>query len=307
LTSTFLSPIVLSHGVRHKGGTVKLVLVFEAGGMRNAFTSGVLTALWTHGLRSQHVKSVYACSSATATALFFSSNQLPETTRIWQDELTSFRALNPARLLMLDYPADLDYVVDTIMNKLDLDSLEKCSTSHHFHTLNVNTGMTHYYEWQTNDAELIKASSRIPWISAPVSYRGMDCGDGGFSDPLPLSIAMSQENAKDALILVIRNLPMEHRDPYRWRLTAKMMFPYHPEARIAFLKRADSHHKTMDQLLQLIEQKRAYAIAPDGETCKRFTRNPKVITDTFNHGMRLAEVALKTDAFHEFLQKANIQ
>jgi predicted patatin/cPLA2 family phospholipase len=204
------------------------ILVIPGGGMRNAFSSGVIVAL---GLKTDDFDYIVTNSSAAPTAALILSGQQVEARDVWVNRLTTKQIISGRNILWgftetspftnpdrpwrerYRYPLNIDYLVDHGCADLDWNLVaqtRKLIVS----VFDPKSGQTHY-EVADNPIsmpDLFKASMAVPGFARPVWWRDRWVFDGGTHVSMPVLAVRQQLNPKK--ILVIANRPMhEDRTP----------------------------------------------------------------------------------------------
>lgn len=183
---------------------MKIGMVLEGGGMRGMYTAGVLDVL------SENNISVDVIIGVSAGAVFgcnFKSKQIGRTIRYntkycRNPEYSSIRSL----IFTGDY-FGADFCYNKIPFALDVFNTEvfkKNPCEFYVTCTDVETGKPVYHKCEKGDkADLqwFRASASMPLVSRIVDIEGQKLLDGGVSDSIPLSQAISMGCQKNIVIL----------------------------------------------------------------------------------------------------------
>ncbi len=264
----------------------KTVLVLEAGGMRNAFLSGVLTRLADLGIHlADHVHSAYACSSAAATAAYLVSGQIHETRSVWF-RLTGGQAFGLASLYRTGRIGDVDFVIDEVCADLDVNAIARARAKLIVNVVSAQDGVV-YLPAGDNMKRILKATSAIPFICRPVVLDGMGpCLDGGIADPLPFVRATADGADR---VIVISNRPKGFQVARLEQLIPSYTLrPWQPVRR-ANEAMPGLYARTWQEIEAAVKDGWCYVIRPESHLpANRFSRDQNRIAATIAVGMKVA-------------------
>jgi predicted patatin/cPLA2 family phospholipase len=194
----------------------KLGLVVEGGGMRGVMSGGSLIAMERLGLTSVFDE-VYAESAGAINACYFLGGEAAFGGRIYLEDLTSIRFINPMRRGKL---LDVDFLVDHVMSRVKPLPLERVlqARSRLFVSLtNVNDGTRRVVDVKKESVPLLtllKATAAIiPLYNRSVVLDGVPYADGGIADPIPVQNAIN--NGCTHILVLLTRPPDFVARPYR--------------------------------------------------------------------------------------------
>ncbi|MEG0377750.1 MAG: patatin family protein, partial [Eubacterium sp.] len=125
-----------------------------------------------------------------------------------------------------------------------------------------DTGEACYFEKMDGDvAELIAASTALPFMSKPVEIDGKYYMDGGIADSVPVNKALADGNEKAVLVLT---RPKGYRkEPYGHEKMVRSYYRKHPVFAEGVLNRHLFYNETMDQIDALEAQGKIYVFRPE--------------------------------------------
>jgi hypothetical protein len=116
---------LLKEGSELRGLNTKLGLVVEGGGMRGVVSGGALIAMERVGLTSVFDE-VYGESAGAINASYFLAGEAAFGARIYLEDLTSFRFINPLRRGKI---LDVDFLIDEVMTSIKSLPVERVMQS----------------------------------------------------------------------------------------------------------------------------------------------------------------------------------
>ena len=190
-------------------------LILEGGGMRCAFTAGVLDCWMEQGIR---FNDVYGVSAGACQACSYLCNQPGRGLRVWTDYVDDPRFCSMKSLITTGdlFGAELNY--DLVPRKLDpLDNAVFLKSGAKFTAVltDIETGRPVYYPVRDmfDDIRAIQATASLPLISRAVDIRGHKYLDGGVTDSIPLRRSVA--DGHDRNVLVLTQAPGYQRRPTR--------------------------------------------------------------------------------------------
>lgn len=277
-------------------------LVLEGGGMRSAYTAGVLDFFLDKEMEFPLV------STASAGALIGSSFIAKQRERNY--EILTTLGKNPEsisyrRVLRQKDLFGMDFIFDKIPNELipfDFDSFSQANSKFVIGTTNIDTGKPiHYDTYQTKDEllKIIRASSSLPILAPSVSFKGNNLMDGGISDPIPIKPSMDNANKKHIVVLTRNRGYVKKATKLNWLF--KRAFKDHPAFAKALKERHITYNKKMKMLLEMEERGEVFIIQPEEPlVASRIERNKSKLNNLYTQGYR--EVEKKRSALDNFLK-----
>ena len=234
-----------------------VALILEGGGMRCAFTAGVLDYFMQEGL---FFPAVYGVSAGACQACSYLCNQPGRGIRVWKNYLTDKRFRSVSSLLFTGDLFNAKFNYDTLPNQLDpLDSayFETHKASFYAVVTNLRSGLAEYMpiDDMRRDIAAIQASASLPLVSRPVPIRGGLYLDGGVADSIPLRQAMRDGHVKN--VLVLTQAPGYIKEPNRAMPLLSLRYARYP----AFLRSLRERHIRYNDTLALIGSEQAQGCA----------------------------------------------
>ena len=178
-------------------------LIFEGGGMRGAYTAGVIDALIENDME---FTSCYGVSSGACHATTYLSKQFGRARRIIVDYAKDKRYFSFNSLLKTGNMFGIEFIFKTLTHELDLYDFETAKNNpakFYVGVINIKTAESEYLQIKDVDAEYKKlaATMALPIISRPVKIDGKKYLDGGIVDSLPLERSIYDGNKKTVMVL----------------------------------------------------------------------------------------------------------
>jgi predicted patatin/cPLA2 family phospholipase len=253
-------------GNRHDGA--KLGLAIEGGGMRGVVSAGMVAALESIGLL-HCFDSVYGSSAGSINGAYFIAGQARYGTTIYYQDINNTRFINVKRLFG-DMPVlSLEFLLDTVaetIKPLDWDKIidsptplvAVASSLTHGHAVHLSS-----FEGKNDLKECLRASARIPVIAGrPVEHRGMRLWDALVFEPIPINAGI-EDKCTHMLVLLTRPARQAYRNPrslQAWFI-AHLIGRESAAAKRAYLSRAETYNKTLQDVLNGIIQTNAACVS----------------------------------------------
>jgi predicted patatin/cPLA2 family phospholipase len=262
---------------------VSRVLIIEGGGMRGAYSNGVLSAF--EEAEHNSWDAIYGTSVGGALAAWYAAGQSRYAEETWR-YIVDRRFLSYRRLLrggvLLDHEALLDIVYEH-EHPLDKTAVAGHAAPVIVTASDVDSGQAHYQD--------IRKGPLIPWLKAtgrlpigagpPVAIDGRHFLDGGIVDPIPLRRAIA-EGATD--ITLVLNKPQGPPQPDN-AIVAKYVARRYPMLAKAILEHQRIKHGTIALAMSPPEGVRVRIVRPQRPTgLHRLSRDLKSIRAGIEQG-----------------------
>lgn len=238
-------------------------LILEGGGMRGAFTAGVLDQWLEDGL---FFRDVYGVSAGLCQACSYLCRQPGRGIRVWLDNLKDPRFCSVRSLVTTGdlFGAEFSYdllprELDPIDNEAFLQSGARLTAV----VTDVCTGRAAYFpvEDMLKDLQLIRASSSLPLVSNIVSWRGGRYLDGGIADSIPIRRAIFDGCTKN--VLVLTQAPDYRKSPNRAMPLIRARYRKYPALVEAVARRHIVYNDTLDFIDAEVKAGRLFVLRPD--------------------------------------------
>lgn len=237
-------------------------LILEGGGMRGAYTCGVLDAFLDYDIETDGVIGV---SAGICHGCSYVSKQRERAFRVMSDYLNDRRYMSMQSLLRTGDLFNAQFVYHTIpekLNRYDFDTFNRSHTRLYAVCSNLDSGEAEYIRLihMEQDVEYVRASASLPLLSRIVELDGKKLLDGGVSDSIPIRKFQSMGYEKNIVVLT-------QHEGYRKKKSASIPLiraRYH--AYPHFVAKMEDRHlrynETLDYLKEQEQQGKVLIIRP---------------------------------------------
>jgi len=178
-------------------------IIFEGGGMRGAYTAGIIDALLEHDINFAYC---YGVSSGATHATTYLSRQKGRAIQIVTDYIKDKRYFSIKGWLKTGNIFNVDFIFHTIPRELNIYDFEAArnNTAKFFvGVINMETSKGEFLRVTDIEQEYMKvcASMSLPLIAQMVEIDGQRYLDGGIADSLPIQRSINDGNKKSVLVL----------------------------------------------------------------------------------------------------------
>ncbi len=270
-------------------------IVLEGGGLRGAFTGGVLEYFLEKELTFNRVIGV---SAGACTGASYLSKQKGRNRKVNVEFPADKRYMGFRHLVTTGSYFNMKFIFDEIPNRLapfDENTFFKNPAEFDIVITSLRTGdpvvLTKSDIANFGVSKALIATSSIPILSQPVDVGDQLYFDGGVSDSIPIRYALSKH--EKAVVILTR--PRGYRkEKTRATFLFKLVFRKHPEFLETLLKRNEEYNKTLDFCEQMEREGKLFLIAPSpefaiGRTEKSYEKRAAL----YNHGYTLISTAFE--------------
>jgi len=267
-------------------------IVLEGGGLRGAFTGGVLEYFLEKELNFDRVIGV---SAGACTGASYQSKQKGRNRKVNVEYPADKRYMGLTQLISTGSYFNMKFIFDEIPNKLaPFDEKAFFNNPAEFDIVTTSLGTGDRVVLAKSDianigvSKALIASSSIPLLSQPVDIGGQLYFDGGVSDSIPVRYALSKH--EKAVVILTR--PRGYRKGEMGaKLLFKLVFRKHPEFLETLLKRNDEYNKTLDFCEQMEQEGKLFIIAPAPEfSIGRTEKSYEKRLALYNHGYKVSSI-----------------
>ncbi len=240
-------------------------LVLEGGGMRAAYTAGVLDAFLDEGIALPYVIGVSAGANAGADYVV---GQRERNYKVFVEFAADPRYAGYANLLRERSWFGMRFLFETLPDELapfDYEAFQDAAQTLVAAATDCATGRPRYFCQRDYDARWFintvhRASCSIPVISPPVEIEGRRYLDGGVSDPIPIERSISDGNPRNVVVLT-RNEGYR-MVPQSLGLLSRLALSRYPAVRSTVLERAVKYNACLDRLASRERTGEAFVLRP---------------------------------------------
>ena len=265
-------------------------LILEGGGMRDAFTAGVLDCWMEKGL---YLNDVYAVSAGACQACSYLCRQPGRGLRVWTDYANDPRFCSLRSLVTTGdlFGAKLNYdLVPRVYDPLDNDAFHRHRGTFTVVVTNIHTGKPEYMRVRDmfEDIDIVRASASLPLISRAVRIGGGWYLDGGVSDSIPIRRSEADGHARN--VLVLTQARGYRKEPNRALPAMRLRYARCPGLVETLARRHIDYNRTMDYIESREQAGAAFVIRPDAKPeVGRIERDPVKLRRLHDIGHAVAE------------------
>ncbi|MCR4587902.1 MAG: patatin family protein [Lachnospiraceae bacterium] len=246
---------------------MKIGLIVEGGGMKCAYSAGVLDGFLDEKISFPYCIGVSAGAANTAS---FLAGQRDRNRRFYTEHIHEDGYFGLKNYLKNRNLFGLRYIYGTLSNSdggdpLDLKQIMVNPADFVIVATNAKTGKPEYFhkeELIQDDYRLIMASCCLPAACKPIEWKGQYYYDGGVSDSLPFKKAM--EDGCDKVVAILSKPRDYVKEPEKARVFYTVECHRYPNTIHALNERHIRYNAQFSQLKHLEDAGKAFIFAPEG-------------------------------------------
>lgn len=260
-------------------------LVLEGGGMKGAYTAGVLDFFLE---KDMEFSSVYGVSAGAVHMCSYLSKQKGRSIRISTKYGADPRYCSIASLLLTGDLFNVKTCYDTVPNKwepFDHETYESYKGKAYAVVTNIETGKPEYLlvDECREGLQKVRASASLPLVSRNVPIGGKLYLDGGCSDSIPIAKSIMDGNKKNVVILT-KEVGYVRKPATKIGLL-KARYRKYPKLVEVMQKRHITYNETLEYLKRLEESGKVFVIRPKkASDVGRLDKDPKKIQALYEDG-----------------------
>lgn len=269
-------------------------LVLEGGGMKGAYTAGVLDFFLEKEIE---FSSVYGVSAGAIHMCSYLSKQKGRSIRISAKYGRDPRYCGMASLLFTGDLFNVKTCYDTVPNKwepFDHDTYDKYQGKAYAVATDIVTGKPEYFRVKEcrEGLQMVRASASLPLVSRNVPINGGLYLDGGISDAIPIAKSVMDGNVKNVVVLTkevgyVRK-PASHLGAF------KLRYKSYPKIVELMKKRHIAYNETLEYLKRLEESGKVFIIRPKkASDVGRLEKSPEKLMALYEEGYEDAKACQK--------------
>lgn len=283
----------------------KTGLLVEGGGMKCAYSAGVLDALMENGITFDYVIGV---SAGAANAASFMAGQIGRNKRFYTEFVTDPEYFGVKSFLKTHDGFNLKYIYADLTNEggaaeLYYDKVMENPAEYEIVATNAITGKPHYFkkeELKRNDYKQIMASSAIPALCRPVFIDGVPYYDGGISDALPLRRAF--DCGCERVVCLLSKSRNYIKKPEKMKAMYTIMCKKYPNTIKDMNNRYIMYKREQDFMYKAEEKGRAFIFSLETDLkLSTYTMDPNINGQLYDLGVQ--DFYKKEEGLKEFLRK----
>ena len=278
---------------------MKIGLVLEGGGMRGAYTAGVLDCFIDNGIV---VDKVYGVSAGAINAASYISKQKGRNIVFWRDHLSNKKTGNFKNLFKTGfYFKNAHNDEDSCVEKLDVNTFNESSIEFEAVVTNVKTGEAEYM--LVDDAkrvdDIVIASGSLPMFSRFIEIDGNHYLDGGLADSIPTKRAI--EDGMDKVIVVLTQHKGYVKNPSKSYKIAKFKYRRYPKLVETIKNRHIMYNNQLKYTYSLNDEKSLIIQPKKPVEISRLEKDKEKINELYHDGYNDAQERI--NEIKEFIEK----
>ena len=283
----------------------RIGLVAEGGGMKCAYSAGIMDKFLDYGIKFDYCIGVSAGSANLASLM---AGQRERNLHFYVDHVKDPDYFGVRPFLKTGNLFNLQYIYGTLTNEggaetLDFDKVLENPCEYELAATNALTGKPEYFnknQMIKNNYIHIMASSAIPAVSKPVFIDGVPYFDGGVSDAIPARRALDQ--GCDKLVFVLSKSRHYKKKPQGMKFIYSLLCHKYP----AIIKDLNNRHimytAAQKLMFELEKQGKAFIFSLEtGLKISTYAMDPVLNRKLYDNG--LSDFEAKKEAFFKFMEK----
>ncbi len=274
---------------------MSISLVLEGGGMRGAYTSGVLEVLLQNGIE---FPSVYGISAGACNALSYVSKQKNRNYDIFYHYISDKRYISVENLHKTGSLFGFDFIFGELFHELlpfDYETFFHSPVNLKVGATDLKTGRAVFFDKSNLDEDFtaVKASSSLPFISNIISYKGYELLDGGCAMPIPIERSIFDGNEHNVIVLTRDSSYRKSMRPEFPRSVLRVKYGDYPNFVSTMLGRAEIYNNELEICRRQEKDGKAVVIRPSRPIITgRYEKDPAQLKTIYEMGMHDCEEKL---------------
>ncbi|MCR5396439.1 MAG: patatin family protein [Lachnospiraceae bacterium] len=283
---------------------MKTGLIVEGGGMKCAYSAGVLDGFLDENISFDYCIGV---SAGAANSASFLAGQRERNKRFYCEHSKDPEYFGVRSFIKTGNLFGLDYIYGTLTEEggkdpLDFDAMMKNDTEFEYPATEVETGKPRYFtktDLAPNDYRPIKATCALPVASRAVEIEGKFYYDGGVSDSIPIWRSLEKGCEK---VVVIMSKPQGYEmEPQGHRRIYSRVLRKSPNIVNDLNHRHEVYNAQLRQVLQMEKEGKAMVyFTPKLEKMSTYSIDTTVAEMLYQSGLYDAKESM--DRLKEFLK-----
>lgn len=265
-------------------------LVLEGGGMKGAYTAGVLDLFLDKGLE---FSSVYGVSAGACHMCSYLSKQRGRAIDVSVDYLDTRRYCSLESLLTTGdlFNAQICYsLIPEYLAPYDYEAFGRYQGKAYSVATDIVTGRPEYFRIRDMKADIakIRASASLPLVSRNVRIGDGLYLDGGISDPIPLRQSVMDGNRKNVVVMTKEVGYVRKPDRHLGLIRAR--YAKYPNVYRLMAQRYLCYREQLSYIECLRQEGKAFVIRPShASDVKRVEKDPEKLRALYRQGYEEAE------------------
>ena len=260
-------------------------LILEGGGMKGAYTSGVLDYFLEKELE---FSGCYGVSAGAVNLCSFLSKQKKRGFKSLTEYMGNSRYCGLYSLITDGNIVNSQFSMDLIPNYLlpfDRETYDKYAGKAYAVVTNIETGEPEYLsiKQMPRGLRVVQASTALPLVFQTVDIDGKLYMDGGIADAIPIRKSILDGNRKNVIILTKERGYL--RKPATGLSLIRMRYHKYPKIYEVMKERHNTYNETMEYIRRLEKEGKAFVIQPKVKSdVSRLEKNEEKMQNLYDSG-----------------------
>ena len=260
-------------------------LILEGGGMKGAYTSGVLDYFLEKELE---FSDCYGVSAGAVNLCSFLSKQKKRGFRSLTEYMGNSRYCGLYSLITDGNIVNSQFSMDLIPNYLlpfDRETYDKYAGKAYAVVTNIETGEPEYLsiKQMPRGLRVVQASTALPLVFQTVDIDGKLYMDGGIADAIPIRKSILDGNRKNVIILTKERGYV--RKPATGLSLIRMRYHKYPKIYEVMKERHNTYNETMEYIRRLEKEGKVFVIQPKVKSdVSRLEKNEEKMQNLYDSG-----------------------
>lgn len=283
----------------------KIGLIVEGGGMKCAYSAGILDAMSDHNITFDYSIGV---SAGAANLASFNGGQRGRNIRFYTTHIHEPDYFGVRSFIKTGDLFGLKYIYADLSNSdgadpINYQKIMENPSEYVIVATDAETGKAVYFtkeDMAQDDYRCIMGSCAIPAASRPVDINGRKYYDGGVSDSIPVQRAL--DDGCDKIVCILSKQHDFVKKPEGHKFLYSMMCRRYPKTIEAMNNRHIMYRQCQDTLFALEDAGKAFVFAPyPMPKMTAFTMDEKIMQGLYDMGIR--HYAEREEEFNTFMGK----
>ncbi|RQD69507.1 MAG: patatin family protein [Tindallia sp. MSAO_Bac2] len=264
-------------------------LIFEGGGMRASYSSGLLYHLLDNHLYFDYAAGISAGASCSVNYLSRDQERAKRSfVDIVKDPLfggwKSFLA--GEGYFRAKYIYEKTPYPDAAL-PFDFQQFSRNPAELRIGAFEMETGHMKYFSRKDINTlqdlmKIVRASSSLPIFMPPATFNGVQYVDGGLSGGIPLDVA--KQDGYNRFFVILTRPKGYRKTPVKHKNIAKAFYRNYPQVAQAMLQRHQLYNETLEELEDLQREGKAFLVYPDEMPVSNMEKNYSKLKRSYELG-----------------------
>ena len=282
----------------------KVGLLVEGGGMKCAFSAGVLDVFLDEDI---HIDNCYGVSAGSANAASFVAKQKGRNKRFYCEHSKDPEYFGVKSLVESGSLFGLQYIYGDLSNSGGKDPLDYEALIENPCKLTVvatnERGKATYFDksdMKKDNYEVVMASSALPALCKPIEIDGVNYFDGGVADSLPIN-KMIEDGCDKFIVLMSKPRGYVMRPQKHKRVYTRFLKEY-PDIKRALDRRHLNYNRSLYKIRKLEKEGKAFVYYPSPLIpLNTYKTDTEVMEMLYDNGVASAKA--KMSRLREYINK----